>query len=246
MKTLLSVNVDHVATLRQARGTSYPSPLQAAQIAIAAGAAGITVHLRGDRRHIQESDIDELRQAIEAKLNLEMAATQDMVEIALELRPDQVTLVPERPDEITTEGGLDLLRHGDRVLEAASQLAAGGIAVSLFLDPDRDQLLWLIRQATTALRGFEINTDRYSSADSSALEAERAKIEHIAVEGSSAGLEIYAGHGLTTSNVGPIAAVDPIEELNIGHYLISRGVLVGLEQAVREMLAEIARANAAD
>jgi len=246
MKTLLSVNVDHVATLRQARGSSYPSPLEAAKLALDAGASGITVHLRGDRRHIQETDIVELRQAVDAKLNLEMAATREMVEVALEVRPDQVTLVPERPDEVTTEGGLDLLRHGDRVLETASRLTAGGISVSLFLDPDRDQLLWLIGQASNVIRGFEINTDRYSSSDSSGAEAESANIRQIATEGSSAGLGIYAGHGLTTANVGQIAAVEPIEELNIGHFLISRAVLVGLAQAVKEMLAEIASANPAD
>ena len=163
--TTLSVNVDHVATLRQARGTSYPSPLDAARLAIEAGSGGITVHLRGDRRHIQEQDIVDLRQAISCKLNLEMATTAEMIDVALELRPDQVTLVPERPEEITTEGGLDLLSQGERALEVAGQLSEHGIAVSIFLDPDPNQVGWLIGQASGSVAGFEINTDRYSTSE---------------------------------------------------------------------------------
>ncbi len=241
--TTLSVNVDHVATLRQARGTSYPSPLDAARLAIEAGSGGITVHLRGDRRHIQEQDIVDLRQAISCKLNLEMATTAEMIDVALELRPDQVTLVPERPEEITTEGGLDLLSQGERALEVAGQLSEHGIAVSIFLDPDPNQVGWLIGQASGSVAGFEINTDRYSTSEARNSRAKLKKIHEIAIQGASGGLEVYAGHGLTTENVGPIAAIDPIEELNIGHFLISRAVLVGLRQAVAEMLEAINQAD---
>lgn len=241
--TTLSVNVDHVATLRQARGTSYPSPLEAAQEALEAGAAGITVHLRGDRRHIQEQDIVELRSGVSAKLNLEMATTDEMVEIALELRPDQVTLVPERPEEVTTEGGLNLLHHGERTIEVATVLDKAGIAVSLFLDPAADQLDWLAQHNTGMVRGFEINTDRYSSTEGTARSEELEQIREIALQRDNSTLEVYAGHGLTTANVGPIAAIQPIEELNIGHYLVSRAVLVGMARAVGEMLSAIDRAD---
>ncbi len=240
--TLLSVNVDHVATLRQARGTSYPSPIDAALLALEAGASGITVHLRSDRRHIQEQDIIDLRKAVGAKLNLEMAMTQEMVDIARDLQPDQVTLVPERPEEITTEGGLDLVSHGDRALDVSDQLAAEGIAVSIFLDPDEGQVRWLAEQRSPAIKGFEINTDRYSRTSHSEAELELQKIREIAIQGTNAGLEIYAGHGLTTDNVGPVAVIDQVEELNIGHFLISRAVLVGLGQAIEEMLQAIKEA----
>ena len=240
--TLLSVNVDHVATLRQARGTSYPSPIDAALLALEAGASGITVHLRSDRRHIQEQDIIDLRKAVGAKLNLEMAMTQEMVDIARDLNPDQVTLVPERPEEITTEGGLDLVSHGDRALDVSDQLTAEGIAVSIFLDPDEDQVSWLAEQRSPAIKGFEINTDRYSRTSHSEAELELQKIREIATQGTKVGLEIYAGHGLTTDNVGPVAAIDQVQELNIGHFLISRAVLVGLGQAVEEMQQAIKEA----
>jgi pyridoxine 5-phosphate synthase len=204
--TTLSVNVDHVATLRQAR-------------------------------------IVDLRQAVTAKLNLEMATTDEMIDLALELRPDQVTLVPERPEEITTEGGLDLLHQGERTLEVATQLTEHGIAVSVFLDPDPDQVGWLIARASGSVAGFEINTDRYSTLGTRGSSPELTKIRDIATQGASGGLEVYAGHGLTTDNVGAIAAIDPVEELNIGHYLISRAVLVGLRQAVAEMLQAINQAD---
>ncbi len=235
--TQLSVNVDHVATLRQARGTTYPDPLQAALAAEAAGATGITVHLRSDRRHIQERDVAALREAISGKLNLEMATTDEMVGIALELRPDQVTLVPERPEEVTTEGGLDLQSTGDRVLEVSERLAAVGIDLSVFIDPEETQVGWLAARGADLISGFEINTDRYAS--STAKEARRVEldaIEESARAGAAAGLRVYAGHALTTDNVGPISAVPEIEELNIGHYLIGRAVVVGLDTAVREML----------
>ena len=242
MKTRLSVNVDHVATVRQARRAAYPDPVEAAAVAEAAGAAGITVHLRGDRRHIQDGDVARLREAVRGKLNLEMAAEDEMLTAAERLRPHQATLVPERPEEVTTEGGLDLLAHGERIDRAARRLADAGISVSLFLDPDPRQveaLAGLAARAAGAIAGFEINTDAYARAadDPARLEA----IEDAAAHGAAAGLAVYAGHGLTAGNVGPIAAVPAIEELNIGHWLVARAIVVGLDAAVREMLAAMAR-----
>lgn len=244
----LAVNVDHVATLRQARGVAYPDPVEAARIAEAAGAHGITVHLRADRRHIQEGDVERLRAEVAGKLNLEIAATDEMVGIALRHRPDQVSLVPERPDELTTEGGLDLTRQRDRVEEAARRLAGAGIAVSLFLDPDPRQVEAAAALPRELVGGFEINTDAYTKAAAppaeggssgtgpETAEAELDKVRRAARAGTEAGLHVYAGHGLTATNVGPIAAIPEIEELNIGHALVSRAVLVGLAEAVHEML----------
>jgi len=242
MKTRLSVNVDHVATVRQARRAAYPDPFEAAAAAEAAGAAGITVHLRADRRHIQDDDVARLRESVRGKLNLEIAAEDEMLAIAERLRPDQATLVPERPEEVTTEGGLDLLAHGERIDRAARRLADAGIAVSLFLDPDPRQveaLAGLAARAAGAVGGFEINTDAYTRApdDPALLDA----IEDAAAHGAAEGLEVYAGHGLTAANVGPIAAVPAIEELNIGHWLVARAIAVGMDEAVREMLAAMAR-----
>lgn len=235
--TQLSVNVDHVATLRQARGTSYPDPVEAALVAERAGATGITVHLRSDRRHIQERDVVQIRQTIQGKLNLEMATTEEMMAIALEIHPDQVTLVPERPEEITTEGGLDLLGVGDRAVLVAERLAKAGIEISVFIDPEPSQVEWLAAADPDAIRGFEINTDRYArAAEPADRQLELAAIQQAATAGESAGLKVYAGHALTTDNVGPIAAIRQVEELNIGHFLIGRAVVVGMAAAVREML----------
>ena len=239
--TQLSVNVDHVATVREARGTQYPQPLAAALIAEDAGATGITVHLRSDRRHIQESDVAEIRHAIRGKLNLEMATTDEMLSIALKLRPDQVTLVPERPEEVTTEGGLDLVSVGDRAVEVAENLAGAGISVSVFIDPEPSQMDWLVARGAESIDGFEINTDRYAKATGpEATELELAAIRQSSEIGKSAGLHVYAGHALTTDNVGAIVAIRQIEELNIGHFLIGRAVIVGLDTAVREMLLAMA------
>ncbi|HXU44755.1 MAG TPA: pyridoxine 5'-phosphate synthase [Thermoanaerobaculia bacterium] len=238
----LSVNVDHVATLRQARRAAYPDPVDAARLAEAAGAAGITVHLRADRRHIQDADVTRLRGSVRGKLNLEMAAESEMLAIALEIKPDQVTLVPENPDEVTTEGGLDLRLHGARVREAALRLAAAGIAVSIFLDPDPAQIEPLAALKSAGVSGFEINTDAYTKAPAGpAREAERERAARSGALGRAAGLHLYAGHGLTVENVGPIAALPGMEELNIGHALVSRAVLVGMEAAVAEMLAAMVR-----
>ena len=234
--TTLCVNVDHVATLRQARGVDYPDPVEAARLAEAAGAVGITVHLRQDRRHIQDRDVVELRQVVAGKLNLEMSTAEEMLAFALTQRPDQVTLVPERPEEVTTEGGLDLVSQLEPVAAAVDRLAAAGVDVSIFVDPDPRQLERLAALKPRGAGGFEINTDRYTRGEPGQLEL----VRRVAAEGAAAGLAVYAGHGLTTANVGPISAVPEIEELNIGHALVSRAVIVGMTEAVREMLAAMA------
>jgi pyridoxine 5-phosphate synthase len=236
----LSVNVDHVATLRQARQADYPDPVEAATMAEHAGASGITVHLRSDRRHIQDQDVRTLRQVVHGKLNLEMATTDEMVKFALDCKPDQVTLVPERPEEVTTEGGLDLIGHGDEVGDVAKRLADNGIAVSVFIDPDRRQIERLSQIRGDLTLGFEINTDSYTKARGSAQEAELSKVVEVAMLGMENGLLVYAGHGLTTDNVGPVTAIPQIEELNIGHSIVSRAVLIGMEAAVSEMLTAMA------
>ncbi len=240
--TRLSVNIDHVATLREARGVSYPDPLEAARLAEAAGAHGITVHLRSDRRHIQDRDVEALHEVTRGKLNLEMAATDEMLEIATHLRPDQVTLVPERPEEVTTEGGLDLGSQGERTREATARLKEAGIDTSVFLDPDPLQIERL-SVLGPSIAGFEINTDRYTRAhlagDQSATERELAAVSRAAMDGRDLGLAVYAGHGLTVASVGAVAALEPVEELNIGHAIVARAVLVGIDAAVREMLGAI-------
>jgi pyridoxine 5-phosphate synthase len=234
----LSVNVDHVATLRQARKTRYPDPVEAARIAEEAGASGITVHLRVDRRHIQDSDVERLRASVRGKLNLEMSSAEEMMKVALRIKPDQVTLVPERPEEVTTEGGLNLLLYGRRITELAERLAGEGIAVSLFIDPDPQQLQALVRLSGHGVTGFEINTDAYSRAeDPAALASELRQVAETVEQGKAAGFHAYAGHGLRTDNVGPIAALPGMEELNIGHFIVARSVIVGMEAAVKEMLA---------
>jgi pyridoxine 5-phosphate synthase len=236
----LSVNVDHVATLRQARRGDYPDPVEAAIICEQAGASGITVHLRGDRRHIQDQDVLSLRQVVHGKLNLEMSTTDEMVAFALDCKPDQVTLVPERPEEVTTEGGLDLLGHGDEVGKVAQRLAENGISVSVFIDPDPRQIERLSQIRGDLELGFEINTDSYTKSRGSALETELSKILEVSELGMDNGLRVYAGHGLNPENVGPVAAIAQIEELNIGHAIVSRAVFIGMEAAVREMLAAMA------
>jgi pyridoxine 5-phosphate synthase len=240
----LSVNVDHVATLRQARRTSYPDPVEAARIAEKAGAAGITVHLRMDRRHIQDSDVERLRQSVRGKLNLEMSSAEEMVNVALRVKPDQVTLVPEKPEEVTTEGGLNLILYGRRIAHVTERLAAEKIEVSLFIDPDPRQVQALAALAGSGVTGFEINTDAYTRAEGKkALAEELRQIAEVVEQGRGAGFHAYAGHGLRTDNVGPVAAVPGMEELNIGHFIIARAAIVGMEAAVREMLAAIVAAK---
>jgi pyridoxine 5-phosphate synthase len=237
MAARLSINIDHVATVRQARGVAYPDPVEAARIAEGAGASGITAHLRSDRRHVQDADLAALRAAVHGKLNVEMAATAEMIAIACSLRPHQVTLVPERPDEVTTEGGLDLVAHGGRVRDAARRLREQGIEVSLFLDPDPAQIEALAHVGPGLVTGFEINTDVYTRASGLDRELSVAGMRAAAEEGHAAGFRVYAGHGLTTANVGPVATLPHMEELNIGHFLIARSIMVGMAAAVREMLA---------
>lgn len=237
----LSVNVDHIATLRQARRTRFPDPVEAAWVAEEAGASGITVHLRMDRRHIQDSDVERLRESVRGKLNLEMSISAEMLKAALRLKPHQVTLVPERPEEVTTEGGLNLIFYGRRIAEVAEQLAAAGIGISLFIDPEPRQLQALSSMPGGGARwieGFEINTDAYTRAtEPEQLKEELAKIQEMADLGKEKGLRVYAGHGLRADNVGPIAAISNMEELNIGHSIVARSVMVGMEGAVKEMLA---------
>lgn len=232
--THLSVNVDHVATLRQARLAGYPSPLEAARLAEEAGAFGITVHLRQDRRHIQDQDVVDLRETVTGRLNLEIAAEEPMLQFAERVRPDQVTLVPERPDEVTTEGGLDLIGCDEQVRRASRRLVEAGIRVAVFVDPDLEQLAALDDQDDVT--GFELNTDAYTRASGSDADAEFARIEAAAGRGLEAGREAYAGHGLTVANVGRVAALPGVSELNIGHSIVSRAVLIGMPAAVAEML----------
>ncbi|MBW8874846.1 MAG: pyridoxine 5'-phosphate synthase [Acidobacteria bacterium] len=236
----LSVNVDHVATLRQARKTHYPDPVEAARIAENAGASGVTVHLRVDRRHIQDADVERLRASVRGKLNLEMSSAEEMVKVALRVKPHQVTLVPERPEEVTTEGGLNLILYGRRIIDVADRLATAGIAISLFIDPDLRQIQALSALKEHGVTGFEINTDAYTrAADPAAGDSELRQIAQAVEQGRAAGLRAYAGHGLSTENVGAVAAVPGMEELNIGHAIIARAVIVGMETAVKEMLAAI-------
>jgi pyridoxine 5-phosphate synthase len=238
--TRLGVNVDHVATIRQARGAPEPDPVATALLAELAGAHGITVHLRGDRRHIQDSDIRRLRESVTTRLNVEMAATPEMVRIALRLRPDQATLVPEREGEITTEGGLDVFRNFRTVARAVRRLRAGRIQVSLFIDPEPEQVDAALKTGASMI---ELNTRAFSEAcplgpdySSRRLRREIAKVVAAAEGGAKAGLKILAGHGLTYRNVRLISSIPQIEELNIGHNIIARAVLVGMDRAVREML----------
>jgi pyridoxine 5-phosphate synthase len=240
MTCKLSVNVDHVATLREARKTHYPQPAEAALIAEQAGAHGITVHLRGDRRHIQDADLEALAATVTGKLNLEMALTHEMVGIALRAAPQQVTLVPERPDEITTEGGLDVSSHRHEIEATGRRLRAAGIDVSVFIDPDERQIRELAALAGEAVVGYELNTDAYSKAQATDR-AELDRLSHCAELGAELGLKVYAGHGLTTANVGALARLEAIEEFNIGHFIVSRAVLIGMRAAVEEMLAAIAQ-----
>jgi pyridoxine 5-phosphate synthase len=230
----LGVNIDHVATVRQARRAAEPDPVQAAFLAELGGAHGITVHLRGDRRHIQDRDLEILRKVVKVRLNLEMAATQEMARLALTVNPDQVTLVPERREELTTEGGLDVVLNSVQLRPFVRTLQDGNIRVSLFVDPDMEQVKQSHKIAADAI---EINTAAYSEArDDQQREASLRRILDASRLGSKLGLAVFAGHGLTYTNVGPIASISEISELNIGHSIVARALLVGMERAVREML----------
>ena len=235
MAVLLGVNIDHVATVREARGGREPEPIAAAVLAELGGADGITVHLRGDRRHIKERDLFLLKDVISTKLNLEMAATDEMVRIAKQLKPYSCTLVPEEPDELTTQGGLDVISHKETIAQTIEELHAVGIVVSIFIDADTAQ----IKAAKEVKADFiEIHTGVYADAETE--EAQREELQRIieaARLAQNIGLKVNAGHGLNYHNVRPIAEIPGVVELNIGHSIISRAVLVGLEKAVREMKA---------
>ena len=230
----LGVNIDHVATIRQARRAREPEPVTAAALAELAGADGITVHLRGDRRHIQDRDLRLLREVISTRLNVEMAATDEMVAVATDLKPDQVTLVPEYPDELTTTGGLDVVQHRTAMAGVIGRIQAAGITVSLFVDAAPDQIAQAREAGATAV---EINTGPYADAPLVERPGELARIRQAASQAHENGLEVLGGHGLTYVNVRPVAAIPEIVELNIGHSIVARAVLVGLERAVREMVA---------
>lgn len=230
----LGVNIDHIATIREARKAREPEPVAAALLAELAGALGITVHLRGDRRHIKERDVELLRQVIATKLNIEMAATPEMTAIAARIRPDQVTLVPERPHELTTQGGLDVVANRRTVANAVKKLRAADVRVSIFIDPDPAQVA---ASRAVGAEAIEINTGGYSDASGADRPARLEEVRQAAAAADARGLEVLAGHGLTYVNVRPIVAIGEIVELNIGHSIIARAALVGLERAVREMVA---------
>lgn len=238
--TRLGVNVDHVATVRQARRAPEPDPVSAALLAELAGADGITVHLRGDRRHIRERDVRILREVVTTRLNLEMAITEEMMEIATRLRPNTASLVPETDEEVTTEGGLDVVARPESIRSAIQTLEAAGLEVSLFIDPDPEQLDAASRIGAGLV---ELNTAAYADAVPKGLSEhepgfrrELGKIVHAAEFAASRGIRVLAGHGLTYRNVRPVSQIPQVEELNIGHNIVARSTLVGMERAVREML----------
>jgi pyridoxine 5-phosphate synthase len=226
----LYINIDHVATLRQARRGAEPDPVAAVAVCEAAGADGITAHLREDRRHIQDNDVERLKQTITTYFNLELACAEEIVALACRVKPEQATLVPERREEITTEGGLDLFADPSRVRDSIARLSASGIRVSLFIDPD---LRAVEQSKSLGAPAIELHTGSYAhrTSDPATLEALRAA----ARRASEIGLAVHAGHGLTVQNLGPVAAIPEIEELNIGHSIISRAIFIGLDAAVREI-----------
>ncbi len=229
----LGVNIDHIATLRQARMTDEPDPVYAAVLAELAGADGITIHMRQDRRHIQEKDLELLRKIVKTKLNLEMAVSMDMVKIALKYKPDTCTLVPESAEEVTTTGGLDMLMFGDKVEEVAGNLKAAGLEVSVFIDPDIDQIKVCHRMG---IKMIELNTGEYAKNSKTSFGTiEIEKIKKSVQYAKKLNFRIYAGHGLTYRNIAPIALIEEIEELNIGHSIIGNAAFIGLENAVKKM-----------
>ncbi len=235
MRQRLGVNVDHIATIRQARGAKYPDPVEAALIAETSGADQITVHLREDRRHIQDRDVEILRRVVKTELNLEMAATDEMVEFARRVRPDTVTLVPERREEVTTEGGLDVVGQAQTIDKVVDKLHEVGIRVSLFIAPDRQQL---DASHEIGIDAVEFHTGPYCEAESEGERfAELVRLREASEAGVRHGLNVAAGHGLNYVNVTPVARMLEIVELNIGHAIVARAAIVGLDTAVRDMLA---------
>ena len=239
-RVLLGVNIDHVATLRQARGTRYPDPVEAALVAEAAGADSITIHLREDRRHIQERDVRLLREVLATRMNLEMAVTDAMVGLAIHYRPEDCCLVPERREELTTEGGLDVAGQTHRIKDACAALKIAGIRVSLFIDPEPAQI---DAAAAVGAPVIELHTGVYANATGAAERAERDRIARAATQAASLGLRVHAGHGLHYRNACAIAVLPEIAELNIGHAIISRAVLEGLGPAVAAMCRVLADAR---
>ena len=236
----LYINVDHVATIRQARRADEPDPVEAALACERAGADGITAHLREDRRHIQDSDVERLSRALTTVLNLEMACTEEMIAIAERLRPYQVTFVPERREELTTEGGLDVRRDPESLRKGIDRLRARSVRVSLFIDPAPDAVA---RSRDLGADAIELHTGRYAHHPGDPTTV-RALLD-AAAQGAKLGLAVHAGHGLTVRNVGPVAAIPEVEELNIGHSIVSRSVFVGIGEAVREMRNAMQRGRGA-
>jgi pyridoxine 5-phosphate synthase len=235
----LGVNIDHIATLREARKTNEPDPVSAAILAEMAGADGITVHIRGDRRHIQERDVRLLRDVITTRLNVEMAANTETIKLITAIKPDTATLVPERREEVTTEGGLDVVMNASILARSIASLQDAGIAVSIFVDPDLDQIKACQKSGA---RKVEINTGKYADAKTEEMQdLEWEKIRNASQLARRVGFQVLAGHGLTYHNVRRIVQIEEIVELNIGHNIISRASLVGLERAVREMKALLVR-----
>ncbi|MCA9262710.1 MAG: pyridoxine 5'-phosphate synthase [Planctomycetales bacterium] len=232
----LGVNIDHVATIREARRTYEPDPVWAAALAELGGADGITVHLREDRRHIQERDIRVLRETTSVKLNLEMACEADVLRLACELKPDQATLVPEKREEVTTEGGLDVIGNFDAIKSVVDRLTSAGIQVSLFLDPEEDQIEAGHRTGAAAI---ELHTGQYALAQGASQLDELSRLRQAGQLICDLGLTLHAGHGLNYQNVRPVALIEKMHELNIGHAIVSRAVFVGMREAVREMKALI-------
>ncbi|SFU52615.1 pyridoxine 5'-phosphate synthase [Nitrosomonas eutropha] len=238
----LGVNIDHIATVRQARGTVYPSPVEAALVAEESGADAITLHLREDRRHIQEEDVIILREQLKTRMNLESAVTEEMISFACKIKPHDICLVPERREELTTEGGLDVIRHFEQVSAACKRLTEAGIRVSLFVDARADQIDAAVRGGAPVI---ELHTGHY--ADAATPEAQQAELETIcsmAAYAFSQGLQVNAGHSLHYQNTTPIASIPEITELNIGHAIVARALFVGFAQAVREMKTLIQKARA--
>lgn len=240
--THLGVNVDHVATLRQARRTYEPDPVTAAALATLGGADVITIHLREDRRHIQDRDVRVMRETVPSGLNLELSCVPEIVDIACQTRPDQATLVPEKREEVTTEGGLDVTGEPLKVVEAINRLHEAGIAVSLFLDPEDRQIEAAARLGVAAI---ELHTGAYANANGAEASKELERLKSAGRKCLDLGLRLHAGHGLNYHNVGLVAAIEGMSELNIGHSIIARSVFVGLEAAVREMkrLIELSKPN---
>ena len=230
--TSLGVNIDHVAGVRQARMTNEPDPVQMAFLAELGGADGITIHLREDRRHIQERDLAILRETIKTRLNLEMAATQEMLDLALKIKPDMITLVPEKREEITTEGGLDIVANKEKLKIFVDKIQSSGIPISLFVDPIFSQLE---ASSNISVRWVELHTGTYALSSWKNQALEFSKIKEGVIKARNLGLRVNAGHGLTYQNVEPIASIQGIEELNIGHTIISRALAIGIQEAVKEM-----------